>query len=180
MITQNSILKSAGKAASHKKNLVRLRRLLNSSTFQSDSIPQPWRNYFPSRSKLTEVTNVSTSTWKRWEVSGRINKITWDRHVLYHIPTLLDSIAKDEKIGNLIARNSSCQHKPRSKNPYLINYQVSLINGYVFTEIHYGNWKGTLICSQEIWQNEEKFKDLICAVVLAHTKNKPLKTPRHV
>jgi hypothetical protein len=155
-------------------HLSRFRRLLNKGL-----LPPAPRKGFPedefffSNVEMAGFIGCSVRTVRRLRQRGKIPCIKHGNVVLFHIATVLDLIAKDDKLAALFTRKVR-PHRP--KQVPKIRYSCTLKRGWVFVDIRYLGWKGTYICGVGELPGEKRLHLIIRQIVTARNSYKPFKT----
>ncbi len=155
-------------------HLTRFRRMLNNRLFGPE--PRPVlreEEYFYSNSELADFMNCSPSTTRRYRHRGLIKSTRHGQCVLTHIPTLLNTVAQDDRLSAMFLRRTRPR---RPKKALVIRYSCTLEGGYLFADIRFCGWKGTFICKASNYRSEQFLEDTIRKIVTVRHSYKPFKT----
>jgi hypothetical protein len=161
-------------AALLQNQLRHFRKLLNNRLFGPEPRPVFKEDeYFYSNRELADFMNCSPSTARRYRHKGLIRSSRHGSCVLTHIPTLLDTVAKDDRLAAMFLRRS----RPRraTKAP-VIRYSCVMKRGWVFVDIRYLGWKGTYVCGVGEVTSVKRLHLIILQIVAARNSYKPFKT----
>jgi hypothetical protein len=141
--------------------------------------PSDW-DYLHSIADLADFLECSYTTAKRFKRDRRIKFTQEGTKVRFYIPDILDAIEKDDVVGKYIDR--FCEnHPPANQPPQLekdpkIYIETELFpDRFMFILIKHQGWRGTVVCSPDLWDNQPEIRALVHEVILAQHDRKPFK-----
>ena len=162
-------------AAILQSHLSHFQKLLHKEVFRfkPNHDPFPEDEYFYSNVALAGFINCSERTAQRLRKQGKIPTIKHGNQVCFHIPAVMEAIAKDERIASLFTRKSLWHRPKQDPKAY---YSCFLKPGvYMMIDVSYQKWHTTIICSHSIWNDDELIKNLIVEVLKMRHDYKPFK-----
>jgi len=159
------------------RQLAHFQKLLSAQATKAQ-LPLPLSDYIFSRKDLADFMLSSISSTRRWEKQGKIKSEHFDRLLCWHIPTLYESISKDDHIQNFMVRKiheQNCRSKSKPKKAGEIRYSLFVKKGLLFIDFRFKNRRNTIVCSQELYNNDAQIKSLIHDIISIRRSVNPLK-----
>jgi hypothetical protein len=136
-------------------------------------------SYIGSISELADFLECSYSSALRLKRSGAVISSRKGRSIRFYIPDILDAMENNDKVGGYIDRMME-KYAPVSgdtpKKDLKIFTESELFQGrFMFIDIKYQGWRGTAVCSPDLWEQQAKIRSLVQEIILSQHSRKPFK-----
>jgi hypothetical protein len=156
---------------------------------KDDFLPEPDLSMYDRKDKDSYVNSIadlagfldcSYNSALRLKQSGAI-KFSGNGHsIRFYIPDIFEAIENDDKVGRYIDRmmeKIAPDLTDPTKKDIKIFTESELIPGrFMFIDIKYQRWRGTAVCSPDLWDQQTKIRSLVQEIIAYQHIRKPFKT----
>jgi hypothetical protein len=136
-------------------------------------------SYLNSVADLAGFLDCSYSSALRLKQSGAVKFSGKGHSVRFYIPDVLDAIENNDKVGRYIDRmmeKYAPDSSDKTKKDIKIFTESELFPGrYMFIDIKYQSWRGTAVCSPDLWEQQAKIRSLVEHIIIFQHERKPFK-----